>query len=245
MTSMGLPVGVKSPKSELHEFYQLHPGNPTFLIKSMSNPPAEPLFLCTLTCPAIGGPQGLAEQTFTGQGRNKRTAEHYAAEKALKFLRQQGLLPPTFVEMPTSQLPAGAHGTDTVVAAPRCFSFSVSNCSRVCKLRRSKCLRGLKNEPAICPSALFLLPVSVALKSFSRKCVLNCMQLQQLQAKALQQQLRASSTQSHSQLQSEPQALGLGTATNGETYLHLWRVDELQVQHLLHDCCQSCMECLW
>jgi len=90
MTMIGMPIGKKTPKSELHEFYQLHPGNPAFTIKSMSNPPAEPLFLCTLTCPGIGGPQGLPEQSFTGQGRNKKTAEQYAAEKALGFLRQRG-----------------------------------------------------------------------------------------------------------------------------------------------------------
>ncbi|KAA6421519.1 MAG: hypothetical protein FRX49_08463 [Trebouxia sp. A1-2] len=102
---IGMPIGKKTPKSELHEFYQLHPGNPTFAIKSMSNPPAEPLFLCTLTCPGIGGPQGLPEQSFTGQGRNKKTAEQYAAEKALGFLRQRGLMAPVLVEMAAQQLP--------------------------------------------------------------------------------------------------------------------------------------------
>lgn len=105
MTMIGMPIGKKTPKSELHEFYQLHPGNPTFAIKSMSNPPAEPLFLCTLTCPGIGGPQGLPEQSFTGQGRNKKTAEQYAAEKALGFLRQRGLMAPALVEMAAQQLP--------------------------------------------------------------------------------------------------------------------------------------------
>ncbi len=102
---IGMPIGKKTPKSELHEFYQLHPGNPAFTIKSMSNPPAEPLFLCTLTCPGIGGPQGLPEQSFTGQGRNKKTAEQYAAEKALGFLRQRGLMAPALVEMAAQQLP--------------------------------------------------------------------------------------------------------------------------------------------
>lgn len=102
---IGMPLGKKSPKSELHEFYQLHPGNPVFKIVSMSNPPAEPLFLCNLTCPAIGGPQGLPEQTFSGQGRNKKTAEQYASEKALDFLRQHGLMPPAMVQMPEQQLP--------------------------------------------------------------------------------------------------------------------------------------------
>lgn len=102
---IGMPIGKKTPKSELHEFYQLHPGNPAFTIKSMSNPPAEPLFLCTLTCPGIGGPQGLPEQIFTGQGRNKKTAEQYAAEKALGFLRQRGLMAPALVEMAAQQLP--------------------------------------------------------------------------------------------------------------------------------------------
>jgi hypothetical protein len=105
MTMIGMPIGKKTPKSELHEFYQLHPGNPTFAIKSMSNPPAEPLFLCTLTCPGIGGPQGLPEQSFTGQGRNKKTAEQYAAEKALGCLRQRGLMAPALVEMAAQQLP--------------------------------------------------------------------------------------------------------------------------------------------
>lgn len=102
---IGMPFGKKSPKSELHEFFQLHPGNPTFDIQPKSNPPAEPLFLCTLTCPAIGGPQGLPEQTFTGQGRNKKTAEQYASEKALDFLRQRGLMAPAIVQMPDQQLP--------------------------------------------------------------------------------------------------------------------------------------------
>lgn len=102
-----MPIGKKTPKSELHEFYQLHPGNPSFAITSMSNPPAEPLFSCTLICPAIGGNQGpgLAEQSFTGQGRNKKAAEQYAAEKALSFLRQQGLMAPALVEMDAQQLP--------------------------------------------------------------------------------------------------------------------------------------------
>lgn len=72
----------------------------------MSNPPAEPLFLCTLTCPGIGGPNGLPEQTFTGQGRNKKTAEQYAAEKALGYLRQKGLMAPALVEMNQQQLPS-------------------------------------------------------------------------------------------------------------------------------------------
>lgn len=104
-TMMGMPFGKKSPKSELHEFFQLHPGNPVFDIQPKSNPPAEPLFLCTLTCPAIGGPQGLPEQTFTGQGRNKKTAEQYASEKALDFLRQRGLMAPAMIQMPEQQLP--------------------------------------------------------------------------------------------------------------------------------------------
>ena len=104
-TMMGIPFGKKSPKSELHEFFQLHPGNPVFDIQPKSNPPAEPLFLCTLTCPAIGGPQGLPEQTFTGQGRNKKTAEQYASEKALEFLRQRGLMAPAIVQMPEQKLP--------------------------------------------------------------------------------------------------------------------------------------------
>ena len=104
-TMMGIPFGKKSPKSELHEFFQLHPGNPVFDIQPKSNPPAEPLFLCTLTCPAIGGPQGLPEQTFTGQGRNKKTAEQYASEKALEFLRQRGLMAPAMLQMPEQQLP--------------------------------------------------------------------------------------------------------------------------------------------
>ena len=102
---IGMPFGKKSPKSELHEFFQLHPGNPVFDIQPKSNPPAEPLFLCTLTCPAIGGPQGLPEQTFTGQGRNKKTAEQYASEKALEFLRQRGLMAPAIVQMPDQKLP--------------------------------------------------------------------------------------------------------------------------------------------
>ena len=106
MTMIGMPIGKKTPKSELHEFYQLHPGNPKFEIRSMSNPPAEPLFLCTLTCPAIGGHQDVQEQTFLGQGRNKKTAEQYAAEKALTFLRQRGLMAPALVEMEAQQLPA-------------------------------------------------------------------------------------------------------------------------------------------
>lgn len=104
-TMIGMPFGKKSPKSELHEFFQLHPGNPVFDIQPKSNPPAEPLFLCTLTCPAIGGPQGLPEQTFTGQGRNKKTAEQYASEKALEFLRQRGLMAPAMVQMPDQKLP--------------------------------------------------------------------------------------------------------------------------------------------
>ena len=105
---IGMPFGKKSPKSELHEFYQLHPGNPTFNIQSMSNPPAEPLFLCTLICPAIGitgQSTAVAEQTFSGQGRNKKTAEQYASEKALEHLRQRGLLPPAVPQMPDQQLP--------------------------------------------------------------------------------------------------------------------------------------------
>ena len=100
-----MPFGKKSPKSELHEFFQLHPGNPVFDIQSKSNPPAEPLFQCILTCPAIGGPQGLPEQNFTGQGRNKKTAEQYASEKALEFLRQRGLMAPAMVQMPEQKLP--------------------------------------------------------------------------------------------------------------------------------------------
>ena len=104
-TMIGMPFGKKSPKSELHEFFQLHPGNPVFDIQPKSNPPAEPLFLCTLTCPAIGGPQGLPEQTFTGQGRNKKTAEQYASEKALEFLRQRGLMAPAMAQMPEQKLP--------------------------------------------------------------------------------------------------------------------------------------------
>ena len=138
MTMIGMPVGKKSPKSELHEFYQLHPGNPTFVIKSLSNPPAEPLFLCTLTCPAIGGPQGLPEQSFTGQGRNKKTAEQYASEKALKFLRDKGLLAPALIEMDPAQLPAElqrqlqAGGHASVVRLPphyRCLPTGTPSCS--------------------------------------------------------------------------------------------------------------------
>ena len=138
MTMIGMPVGKKSPKSELHEFYQLHPGNPTFVIKSLSNPPAESLFLCTLTCPAIGGPQGLPEQSFTGQGRNKKTAEQYASVKALKFLRDKGLLAPGLIEMDPAQLPAElqrqlqAGGHASVVSLPpqhRCVPICTPSCS--------------------------------------------------------------------------------------------------------------------
>ncbi len=129
MTMIGMPIGKKTPKSELHEFYQLHPGNPTFAIKSMSNPPAEPLFLCTLTCPGIGGPQGLPEQSFTGQGRNKKTAEQYAAEKALGFLRQRGLMAPALVEMAAQQLPPDLQrqlaGTSTQTTT---VSFTFPDC---------------------------------------------------------------------------------------------------------------------
>lgn len=100
-----MPLGQKSPKSELHEFYQMYPGNPQFSVRAVSYPPAEPLFQCDLTCPAIGGPNGLPEQTFVGQGRNKKTAEQYAAEQALGFLRSKGLIAPAPTPMANHELP--------------------------------------------------------------------------------------------------------------------------------------------
>ena len=105
MSSIGMPLGKKSPKSELHEFYQLHPGNPTFIVKALTMPPAEPLFECILTVPAIGEANGLPEQAFVSQGRNKKMAEHYAAEKALDFLRSKGLIAPALTPMQEHQLP--------------------------------------------------------------------------------------------------------------------------------------------
>lgn len=105
MTSFGMPLGKKSPKSELHEFYQMHPGNPEFAVKALTFPPAEPLFQCDLKCPAIGGAKGLSEQTFVGQGRNKKAAEQYAAELALDFLRTKGLIAPVPMPMAHQELP--------------------------------------------------------------------------------------------------------------------------------------------
>ena len=141
MTMIGMPVGKKTPKSELHEFYQLHPGNPTFVIKGLSSPPAEPLFLCTLTCPAIGGPQGLAEQSFTGQGRNKKTAEQYAAEKALQSLRNKGLLVPALIEMNPQQLPPDLQrqftgATSDTVSFPTHYDLV----ARFCSTRLVRCV---------------------------------------------------------------------------------------------------------
>ena len=91
-------------KSELHEFFQLMPGTsiPTFHTESKSSPPADPDFLCTLKLPSID--PRLPEQTCTGRGRNKITAEHYAAEQALDFLRQHGLIAPAVVQKPEKQL---------------------------------------------------------------------------------------------------------------------------------------------
>lgn len=68
-------------------------------------PPAEPLFECVLTVPAIGGANGLPEQAFISHGRNKKIAEHYAAEKALDFLRSKGLIAPALTPMQEHQLP--------------------------------------------------------------------------------------------------------------------------------------------
>ena len=96
----------KSPKSELHEFFQLHPGGciPTFDTRLHSRPPADPVFRCTLTFLAIA-PQSLPEKIFLGQARKKKTAEQNAAKQALESLRQRGLIAPAMLQRPGQQLP--------------------------------------------------------------------------------------------------------------------------------------------
>lgn len=101
-----MQLGSKTPKSELYEFFQLQPGmrQPTFDTQPQSNPPAVPDYLCKLTCPGIDT-QGLPEKTFTGQARNKKTAEQNAAEQALNFLRQRDLMAPAMSHKPEQQMP--------------------------------------------------------------------------------------------------------------------------------------------
>eukprot|EP00803_Ostreobium_quekettii_P007881 evm.model.scf_4366.1 EVM.evm.TU.scf_4366.1 scf_4366:533-3379(+) len=96
---LGLPapaVAVQKPaKSVLHEFYQQHRGTPVFTIVSSAQPPAEPCFKCSLECPGLDTLSGIScpTQTFDGEARSKRAAEHAAAKKALDYFRSLGLLP--------------------------------------------------------------------------------------------------------------------------------------------------------
>lgn len=97
-----MSFGEKTPKSELHEFFQLHPGSPTFDTQCKSTSPSDPIFVCKLKRPAIGA---LPAQTFTGEGRSKKMAEHNACKKALEVLRQHVFMAPAVVKMPEQQLP--------------------------------------------------------------------------------------------------------------------------------------------
>lgn len=138
MATFGMPLGKKTPKSELHEFYQMHPGNPVFAVRALSFPPAEPLFQADLTCPAIGGSDGLPEQTFVGQGRTKKTAEQYAAEQALDFLRSKGLIAPALsTTMADQELPADLQ-RQLVSASTDSTTVSIQNQKLLCSVQYSK-----------------------------------------------------------------------------------------------------------
>lgn len=104
-TGVVAPTNSKSFKSQLLEFLQRLPSvdltAATFKVTPSTTATKEPIFKCTLYCPELPatmvGP--IPEQYFEGQARSKKSAEHVAAETAIRFYQERGLIPksqPTF-----------------------------------------------------------------------------------------------------------------------------------------------------
>ncbi|CAL5225844.1 g8627 [Coccomyxa viridis] len=90
------------PKSALHEFHQVHGGNPVFVIEDGPPPPASPKFTCHLTIPALSTPHGgYEQQSFSAVARAKKAAEHAAAEMALEFITTSGVASPAMPALPS------------------------------------------------------------------------------------------------------------------------------------------------
>eukprot|EP00884_Botryococcus_braunii_P019204 jgi/Botrbrau1/5968/Bobra.0366s0135.4 len=90
----------KFPKAVLHEFYQVHEGNPVFSVEAHSTG-GPPRFRCTLLCPEVSvGSITFPQTSFTADARSKKEAEHAASEKALSALRQLGMCTPNMAPSP-------------------------------------------------------------------------------------------------------------------------------------------------
>lgn len=79
----------KTPKSALHEYFQLQGGKPVFELIAGALPPAPPSFTCKLTIPntASRRTDGVQPQTvFTGVARTKKGAEHLASDAAMRYI---------------------------------------------------------------------------------------------------------------------------------------------------------------
>ena len=94
--------GPRFPKSILHEFFQVHGGNPSFTVDCVS--PTSSEFVCQLTLPPVRTPSGgFGEEQLSGRGRSKKAAEHAAARQAIDFLVALGLMrPPMALEPPST-----------------------------------------------------------------------------------------------------------------------------------------------
>mmetsp|Transcript_12762 Transcript_12762/g.38457 ORF Transcript_12762/g.38457 Transcript_12762/m.38457 type:complete len:255 (-) Transcript_12762:240-1004(-) len=80
----------KTPKSMLHEYFQLQGGKPEFeLARELPSTPQDgPSFICKLVIPRINIPGGALTQTeFSGHARTKKAAEHAAADAAMRYIK--------------------------------------------------------------------------------------------------------------------------------------------------------------
>lgn len=100
---------IKTAKSVLHEYFQVHNGVPQFTTDTATPfNPIQPDFQCCLTIPAVATQDGTQSQTqFTAHGRTKKAAEHAAAEAALDYLTAVGKIPRRGVTAAQPQPAAG------------------------------------------------------------------------------------------------------------------------------------------
>lgn len=103
----------KTPKSALHEYFQLQGGKPVFELLPGAPPPETPSFTCKLTIPDVarGRSDGLPSQSvFTGVARTKKGAEHLASDAAMRYI---SAIPPKSV----SSSPSGMAPVNFVPAS--------------------------------------------------------------------------------------------------------------------------------